>query len=447
MLHDYLNQKFNLQNSNTSINQEVRAGVTTFLAMAYIIVVNPAILSQTGMDPNSIFLATCITSAIGCIAVGFLSNYPIGIAPGMAMNAFFSYQIVNNLNIPWSEAMGLIFITGILLVMICLTPIKKWIIEAIPHNLNMAISSGIGVFIGFIALKEIGLVHISSSGFLEMGHLLEYKIIMALLGFMAIITLDYYKVPGAIIISIITVTILDLLFADKSIANNITENLTNNIFNNNTPDKFNTIFGLDLYNIKINANSFAVILTFLFVVLFDSTGTLIAVLRKNKNQNNQKTANALLSNSIATIAGATLGTTPTSPYIESATGIKAGGKTGLTAVIIGLCFLLAIIFSPIVKLVPIYATAPALLYVACLMIEHLADIEWHKLTEAIPAALILMMIPFTFSIADGIGFGFLSYCILNLLCQPKNKVDKINIHPMMWVMSAVFIIYFLVKSS
>lgn len=414
--------------------------------MAYIIVVNPTILSQAGMDANSVFLATCLTSALGCILVGVLANYPIGIAPGMAMNAYFAYQITNTLGFAWQDALGLIFISGILFLLICITPAKTWILDAIPHSLSLAISSGIGIFIGLIALKEIGLVIISTSGFMQLGPLNSLPTFIALFGFLSIIIMESYRIPGAIIIAIILATILDLIFT----SNDLPTNLLTTIISD-TPETassmFSTFGSLSFAEVSFNHQTFSIILTFLFVVLFDSTGTLLAVMRnKDKNNadsaaSNQRTSKALLANSIATITGSILGTTPTSPYIESAAGIKAGGRTGLTAVTVGVCFLLAIVLAPVAKIVPIYATAPALLYVACLMIEHLADIEWHELTEAIPAALTLMLIPFTFSIADGIGFGIISYAILNLFCKPKTDGKK-QIHPMLWVLSIIFVIYF-----
>lgn len=439
---------FQVKELNSSISTEVRAGITTFLTMAYIIVVNPAILSQTGMDPNSVFLATCITSALGCILVGLFANYPIGVAPGMAMNAYFAYQITNNLGMVWQDALGLIFISGVLFFIICITPIKTWILNAIPHSLSLAISSGIGVFIGFIALKEMGLVTVSSSGFMQMGLLNSTPALIGIFGFLSIVIMESYRVPGAIIIAIILATIMDLLFGDR----NLSGNVISQAVSAEQSGLFSTFFALNLSNISLNHQTVSIILTFLFVVLFDSTGTLIAVMRNKtkqssdgKSNDNKKTSNALLANSITTITGSVLGTTPTSPYIESAAGIRAGGKTGLTAVTVGLLFLVAIVLAPIVKLVPIYATAPALLYVACLMIEHLADIKWHCLTEAIPAGITLMMIPFTFSIADGIGFGIISYTVLKLFCREADDT-KTTIHPMLWALSLIFVVYFVTKS-
>lgn len=442
---------FELKSHKSNINQEIRAGITTFLTMAYILVVNPAILSQTGMEPSSVFMATCLTSALGCILVGLLANYPVGLAPGMAMNAYFAFQINNSLGIAWPDAMGLIFISGVLFFLICITPVRTWILDAIPHSLSLAISSGIGVFIGFIALKEMGIIVISSSGFMQMGQLSSFSTLIALFGFISIIIMESYRIPGAIIIAIILATVLDITLG----SNSIPDNIVNNNLNNSIDNLFSTFGGLSFDKISFDHYSFSIILTFLFVVLFDSTGTLIAVIRnknktkKDKKNNNKKTSRALLANSITAITGSVLGTTPTSPYIESAAGIKAGGRTGLTAITIGVCFLLAIIISPLTKLVPIYATAPALLYVACLMIEHLADIKWHELTEAIPAALTLMMIPFTFSIADGIGFGIISYSLLKLFCKKSvtnTEAEPQTIHPMMWVMSAIFVGYFITKS-
>ncbi len=434
----HISRFFNLSGNKTSINQEIRAGITTFLTMAYIVVVNPSILGQTGMDPNSVFLATCFTSALGCFLIGLLANYPLGIAPGMAMNAYFAYQITNNLGIAWQDALGLIFISGILFFLICITPIKTWILDAIPESLSLAISSGIGIFIGYIALKQIGLVSVSQNGFPEMGNLANLSTLLALFGFLSIIIMENYKVPGAIIIAIILTTLLNFLLGDMPAA--VTEHNSNNSIID-----FSTFFSLSFNNLNFDHHTISIILTFLFVVLFDSTGTLLAIIRnKSKTENNQRNSKALLANSITVITGSLFGTTPTSPYIESAAGMKAGGRTGLTAITVGVCFLLALIISPLIKLVPIYATAPALLYIACLMIEHLAEIKWNILTDAIPAALTLMMIPFTFSIADGIGFGIISYCFLKLFCK---KDTNSTVHPMMWVLCLIFIIFFITRSS
>ena len=434
---NHITSFFELNVNKTSINQEIRAGITTFLTMAYIIVVNPSILSQTGMDPNSVFLATCFTSAIGCFLIGLLANYPLGVAPGMAMNAYFAYQITNNLGIAWQDALGLIFISGILFFLICITPIKTWILDAIPESLNLAISSGIGVFIGYIALKQIGLITVSANGFPEMGNIANISTLLALFGFLSIIVMEHHKIPGAIITAIILTSLLNFFIGDVPAV----------VSHSSSMLDFSTFFNLSLNNLRFDHHNLSVILTFLFVVLFDTTGTLLAIIKnKNKAENNKRNSRALLANSITTLAGTAFGTTPTSPYIESASGIKAGGRTGLTAVTIGVCFMLALVISPLIKLVPIYATAPALLYIACLMIEHLAEIKWHVLTDAIPAALTLMMIPFTFSIADGIGFGIISYCFLKLFC--KEEEDKDNqppVHPMMWALCIIFIIFFMTR--
>lgn len=433
----FITNYFQLKIAKSSLNQEIQAGLTTFLTMAYILVVNPAILSKTGMDSSSVFLATCLTSAFGCLLVGLLANYPVALAPGMAMNAYFAYQIMEQ-GLSWPDALGLIFISGILFLLICITPVKTWILDAIPASLSLAISSGIGIFIGFIALKQIGLISVSDSGFMQLGNLNSPSTIIALIGFISIVVMETYKIRGSIMIAIFIATTLDLIFFAQ---NNLPPTTSN------TATMMSTFFALSFEHIYFDHTSVSIILTFLFVMLFDSTGTLIAVLKNKNNEhhtNNRKTAYALLANSITCITGSLFGTTPTSPYIESAAGIKAGGRTGLTAVTVALCFILAIIVFPIIKLVPIYATAPALLFVACLMIEHLADIEWHKLTEAIPAALTLMMIPFTFSIADGIGFGIISYSLLKLLCKSEDTKPA-PIHPMMWILSIVFLTYFVTK--
>lgn len=439
---------FQLSSEQTSINQELRAGITSFLTMAYIIIVNPIILGQAGMEPNSVLVATCITSAFGCILIGVLANKPLGLAPGMAMNAYFSYEIVKNLGYSWPDAMGLIFISGLLFLLVCITPIKTWILDSIPHNLGLAISCGISLFIAFIAIKSIGLVTVASNGTIQMGQITSQAPFIAGMGLLTIIILEKYKIPGAIILAIILATILDQIINVSAFHNPLMPPPI-------TPpqDQLNsTFFGLSLSNIKFTYQNVEIILTFFFIALFDSAGTLTAILKSlNKTENNKQTSNVLLANSLAMLTGCVLGTTPTSPYVESMAGIKAGGRTGLTAITIGILFLLALFIAPLARIVPIYATAPALLYVSFLMLQHITDIKWQNPYEAIPAGITIVLIPYTFSIADSIGYGIISYCVLALVShlfsgKTKSLNHKPQLHPMLWVMSIIFIAYFVAKS-
>ncbi len=293
----------------------------------------------------------------------------------------------------------------------------------------------------------MGLVTVANNGMLQMGQLVSMPVLISLIGFFTIIILDYYKIPGAIIIAIILATLIDYIFVQHNASTNVAALLTSYDTSTSTSTFLNLSFN------KINDMNFmhqniGIILTFLFVALFDSAGSIMAILHhKYKIKSQQQTSKALLANSIAMVAGSLLGTTQTSPYIESVSGVKAGGRTGLTAITIGVCFLLAIFMSPIAKMVPMYATAPVLLYIACLMLESLAGIEWGELTEAIPAGITIIMIPATFSIADSIGFGIISYCLLKLFCRDTQmKSDAKNKVPlMMWVLSVIFIIFFVTK--
>jgi AGZA family xanthine/uracil permease-like MFS transporter len=432
-----LEKQFELQKNSSSILQECRGGLTTFLTMAYIIIVNPMILGKTGLDPHNVFWATCLSAAIGCLCVAWSSNYPIGIAPGMALNAFFAYHLVAQNGLTPETGLALICISNLMLVLLCLTPLKNAIIPAIPPALGFAVSSGIGLFISLIALKEMKLLVLTHSGFFELGALNNPALLIALFGFVLIVTLEQRKIPGAILISILSSTVLHFMFvraptvAVSSLAPTLTHTLPR-------------FLNLSFHAIDFSFNQMSLMLTFLLVVLFDSAGTLIAIVQHHpeiKLENkNQKTAHALLANAVTSLIGSLLGTTPTSPYIESAAGIQAGGRTGLTACVTGICFLLALLVGSWISLIPMAATAPAILYVGCLMLGHVTQIDWGKPTDAIPAALTLMLIPFTYSIADGIGIGFISYTLFHLFAgKPVQKTT--------WMLAGIFALYFISRST
>ncbi len=427
----YLDRFFKIPQHNSSVRTEVLAGITTFLTMAYILFASPAILASAGMDTQSVFIATCLVTAIGSLLIGVLSNYPITLAPGMALNVYFSYTIVQSLGYSWQSALGAVFIAGVLFLIMSVTNIRKLILQSLPEGLCIAVAAGLGIFIALIALKTAGIVVANPKTMVALGHIGSWQGLLFLFGFCFITILEYYKVPGSIVISILATTLLSILFKISEFHGIIS-----------LPPAHNAGFlAFDLSHLW-NQQGIAVILTFLIVALFDSTGTLVGLLQfsglSKDTQKTKRLSSALAAESIATITGALLGTSSTSPYIESSAGIKAGGRTGLTAVTVALLFLCAIFFSPLAQTIPTYATSSALLFIACLMMRNVTSIDWNDLTESIPSLLTALMIPFTFSIADGFGVGIISYVILKICCK---KIQDLN--PMLVVLALIFIGYFI----
>jgi AGZA family xanthine/uracil permease-like MFS transporter len=412
-----LNSYFKLSEHGTTVRTEVLAGVTTFLTMAYITFVNPAILSDAGMDFGAVFVATCVAAAIGTFVMGFYANYPIALAPGMGLNAFFTYGVVLGMGHTWQVGLGAVFISGVLFVILSLLPVREWLINAIPKTLKMAISAGIGLFLGIIALKNAGIVVDHPATLVALGDLQSLPVLLAFAGFFVIVALDSRRIPGAIIIGILATTAVGVLLGVsewKGLASL-------------PPDPTPTLLQLDLGG-ALEVGLITVVFTFFFVDLFDTAGTLVGVAHRagllDANGRLPRLKRALLADSTATVAGGLLGTSTTTSYVESAAGVRAGGRTGLTAVTVGVLFLLSLFFSPLAQTVPAYATAPALLYVACLMARGLAEIDWEDATDYAPAVVAAIAMPLTFSIANGIGLGFITYAAVKLLsgkiqdCKP-----------------------------
>ncbi len=403
-----LDSFFKLTEHGTNARREVLAGFTTFLTMAYITFVNPAILSDTGMDFGAVFVATCVAAAFGTLVMGLYANYPIALAPGMGLNAFFTYTVVLTDGHSWETALGAVFVSGILFVVLSVLPVREWIINSIPRTLKMAISAGIGLFLGIIALKNAGLVVDHPATLVTLGDLLAPGSLLAILGFMIIVALTYRKVPGAVVIGILAVTLVGVALGIsewKGLASA-------------PPNPMPTFLAMELGGL-LDLSLVTVVFTFLFVDLFDTAGTLIGVSHRagllDADGRLPRLRQALLADSTATVAGAVMGTSTTTSYIESAAGINAGGRTGLTAVTVAALFLLALFFAPLAQTVPGYATAPALLYVACLMARGLAEIDWEDVTEYAPAVITAIAMPLTFSIADGLGLGFVTYAGIKIL--------------------------------
>ncbi len=402
-----LDSYFKLSEHGTTVQREVLAGFTTFLTMAYITFINPAILADAGMDFNAVFVATCLAAAVGTLIMGLYANYPIALAPGMGLNAFFTYGVVLGMGHAWQTALGAVFLSGVIFVILSVLPIREWLINAIPRTLKMAISAGIGLFLGIIALKNAGIVVDHPATLVTLGDMTAWPAILAILGFVVIVALSRRGVIGAVIIGILLVTALGVALGIsewKGLASV-------------PPDPSPTFFALDIGG-ALEVSLIAVIFTFLFVDLFDTAGTLVGVAHRagllDEDGKLPRLRKALLADSTATVAGAAFGTSSTTSYIESAAGVNAGGRTGLTAVVVAILFLLCLFFAPLAQTVPAYATAPALLYVACLMTRGLTEIDWEDPTDYAPAVVTAIAMPLTFSIADGIGLGFICYALMKL---------------------------------
>jgi AGZA family xanthine/uracil permease-like MFS transporter len=399
---------FSLQKNNTNFKTELIAGLTTFLAMAYITAVNPAILAEAGMDFGAVFVATCLAAAFGSIVMGVMGNLPIAQAPGMGQNAFFTYGIVLGMGHSWQDALGAVFISGIIFLILSMLPIREWLINAIPRNLKMGISAGIGLFLGFIALKNGGVIVDNPATLVGLGDFKNFAPAACLLGFVLIAVLSHARITGAVLIGVISVSMLGWVFTDAQIIG----------FMALPPSPAPVLMQLNIIG-ALEVSMISVILTLLIVDVFDTAGTLLAVATRANLLDPKgalpKLDKALLSDSGATVVGAALGTSSTTSYIESAAGVEAGGRTGLTAVVCGLLFLLCLFFAPLAQSIPSYASASALLFVACIMTRCLADLSWDNLEESAPAVVAAITMPLTFSITAGIGIGFITYTFIKVL--------------------------------
>ena len=423
-----LEKLFKLSAHGTTVKTEIIAGFTTFLTMAYIIFVNPQMLGATGMDPGAVFVATCLAATIGCFIMGFYANYPVALAPGMGLNAFFTYVVVLHMGYTWQVALGAVTLSGICFVTLSLFSIREWIINSIPLPMRKGIAAGIGLFLALIALKNAGVVVSNPATLVSLGDMTSLSPALASLGFFLIIALMHFRVKGGVMLSILTITVLGIIFGDVQYTG---------IFSM-PPSIAPTFMQMDIAG-AFNIGMISVVFAFLFVDLFDTSGTLIAVAEKanllDKDGNLPRLKRALLADSVASITGSMLGTSTTTSYVESVAGVAEGGRTGLTAVVVGILFLLAMFFAPLAGMVPAYATAGALLYVAVLMISSLKDIDWSDITEAAPVVVVALMMPLTFSIANGIALGFISYAVIKLLTG-KAKEQSMSI----WFLAILFLV-------
>jgi AGZA family xanthine/uracil permease-like MFS transporter len=431
---DSLRRYFGFDEAGTNLRTEVLAGVTTFLTMAYIIFVNPAILGDAGMPKDAVFVATCLVSALASAIMGLYANYPIALAPGMGLNAYFAYTVVKGMGFTWQAALGAVFISGCLFLIVTLFRVREVIVNGIPHSIRIAITAGIGLFLAIISLKSAGIVVGNPATLVTLGNLHDVHVVLAVIGFFAIVTLDCLRVRGAILIGIVGVTILSFFFGGNQFHGIVSP----------PPSIDATLLHLDI-RAALSTGIVNVVLVFFLVELFDATGTLMGVANRAGllvEGKMHRLNRALMADSTAILAGSLLGTSSTTAYIESASGVQAGGRTGVTALTVAVLFLASLFFAPLAGVVPPYATAPALLYVSCLMLREMSDLPWDDATEVVPAALTALLMPFTYSIANGVAFGFISYAGLKLLTGHARQVKLV-----VWAIAAIFLFRFFYLGS
>ena len=418
---------FGIDGQNTTIKTEILAGVTTFLTMAYIIFVNPNVLADAGMDKGAVFVATCLAAAIGCFIMGIYARLPVALAPGMGLNAFFTYGVVLGMGYAWQTALGAVFLSGCIFILLSLFKIREIIINSIPVSIKQGVVAGIGAFLAFIALQTAGVIVNNDATLVGLGDMTSFSPAMAALGFIVIVGLSHKKVPGAVTIGILLVALISLVTGNTQFTGIISA----------PPPIAPTLMQLDIAG-AFDVAMISVIFAFLFVDLFDTAGTLIATTTQagliGKDGKIPNMGKALLADSTATVAGTVLGTSSTTSFVESVSGIAAGGRTGLMAVTVGVLFLLSLFFSPLAGMIPGYATAGAIFYVAVLMMETLKDVKWNDLTEAAPVVVVLLFTPLTYSVADGIALGFITFTAIKVVA---GKFSDISIP--VWILTVVLL--------
>ncbi|MFG1299097.1 NCS2 family permease [Xanthobacter sp. V3C-3] len=406
---------FKLKAHGTDVPTEVVAGFTTFLTMAYIVIVNPQILSQAGIDHGAAFTATCLAAAFGSLAMGLAANYPIALAPGMGLNAYFTFTVVNGMGVPWQVALGAVFVSGCMFLAISVLRVREWLVNSIPMPLKLGIGAGIGLFLGLLGLKGMGLVTGNAATLVGLGHLDQPSTLLACAGFLLMAGLAARRVPGAIIIAIAAATVAGVPFGLVSFTGVVSA----------PPSLAPTFLALDIAG-ALRIGILGVVATFFLVDVLDNMGTLIATLYRARlmrpDGSVPRLERVLLADSCGAIVGSMLGTSTTTSYIESASGIQAGGRTGLTAVTVAGLFLACLVLAPLALAVPAYATAPALLFVSLAMMAALRDLPWDDMAEALPAAATTLGIVFTFSIATGIGLGFITYVVVKTIAGRVREI-------------------------
>ncbi|UVE16414.1 NCS2 family permease [Pseudomonas sp. LS44] len=426
-----LERLFKLSLHGTTVKTELAAGLTTFITMAYIIFVNPNIMADAGIDHGAAFVATCLAAALGCFLMGLYANWPVGLAPGMGLNAFFTYTVVKTMNYSWEIALGAVFISGVMFMVLTFSRIREWLLNSIPSSLRFAMGAGVGLFLGLIGLKTAGIVVAHPATLLHIGDLTSPGPLLAAICFLMIAVLEYRRIFGGILISILTVTLIGVGLGLVKFGG---------VFSM-PPSLAPTFMAMDITG-AFNVTMISVILAFLFVHMFDTAGTLMGVAQRahlvKEDGRIENLSKAMKADSASSVLGGVLGVPPVTSYVESAAGVAAGGRTGLTAVTVGVLFVLAMFFAPLAGMIPAYATAGALIYVAMLMMGGMAHIDWDEHTETIPAIVTVIMMPLTFSVADGIAMGFITYVVMKLFTG-KHK----DISTSLYALCAIFIAKFI----
>lgn len=432
----FISEYFNFQEKNTNFKTETIAGITTFLTMAYALFLIPSVLADAGMPEKSVFVATALAAAIGTLIMGVFAKFPMGLAPGVGLNAFFTYSVCIGMDIPWQTALAGVLASGIIFLIISATGLRELVIKAIPTNLKFAVSAGIGLFIAFIGLKNAGIVVANEATFVGLGDLTNPTVLLSIFGLIVMAILMVRGSNIAIFIGMVATVVVGMIFGLIDVPTSIIS----------MPPSIAPTFGVALKNIGniFNPQMILVIFTFLFMDFFDTAGTMVAVGSKvgllKKDGSVENGSKALLADSVATCIGSIFGTTNTTSYVESLSGVAVGAKTGFSSVVVGILFLISLFFSPLLTVITSAVTAPALIIVGSLMCSNLKEIEWDKPEVSISAFLTVILMPLTYSIGEGIACGFLSYVVLMIF---KGKVKKV--HPVMYVLAVLFIIYFAIR--
>ena len=429
----FLDRFFGLTANGTNVRTESIAGLTTFLTMVYIVFVNPQILGNAGMDKGAVFVATCVAAAVSTMVMALYANYPIALAPGMGLNAFFAFTVVLTYKYTWQQALAAVFCSGVIFLLISVLPIREAIINAIPRNLKLAISAGVGLFLGIIALQTAGVVVDHPVTLVTLGNLTAPTAILFILGFVIVAALNYRKMVGGTLIGILVVALLGIPFGLAKFGGIVSM----------PPSLAPTFLQLD-FSRTFELTFIIVVFSFLLIDLFDNAGTLIGVAHRagllDKQGRLPRMKQALMADSFAAIFGSLIGTSTTTSYIESTAGVSAGGRTGLTAAVVSVLFLLTLFFSPLAGMVPAYASAAALLFVACVMTQGLAEMDWDDLTEYAPAVVAAVTMPLTYSIATGIGLGFITYALAKIISGKFSEAS-----PAVLILAVVFAVKFAIS--
>jgi len=425
-----LEQVFHLSENQTTVRRELLAGLTTFMTMAYVVVVNPRILAEAGMPVEGVLFATCISAALATLVMGVWANYPIALAPGMSLNAYFTYSVVQGRGVPWPTALGVVLLSGVLFLILTLTNVREQIVNGIPDCLKHGTAAGIGIFIAFIGFRDAGIIVANKATFVGLGRVSDPQVILAAAGVLLIAILMSRRVESAILIGIVAIAILGIPLG--------VSHWPSHLFS--WPQPSGTLFRFDLRS-AANLGLGELVFVFFFVDLFDNVGTLVAVCEEGgflQNGKLPRASRALVADAFGTIAGALTGTSTVTSYIESAAGVAAGGRTGLGNLVIAALFLGAMFGAPIVAAIPSYATAPALILVGALMCAAVARVRWNDLTDSVPAFLTLIATPLTFSIATGLSLGLLSFTFLKLFTGRRREIS-----PLIWVLSVLFLLRYI----